>query len=313
MNNWKILICDGLAENGQAILRDAARVDDRSGISAAELLDVVGDYDALIVRSRTKVRASVFDAASNLKVVGRAGVGVDSIDLDAAKAHGVTVVNSPMATSLAVAEHAFGLMLSLARHIPRADATMKAGEWAKKQLRGSELHGKTLGIIGMGRIGSELGRRAAAFGMMVLGYDPFLSDEAIHERGAEPVNLKGIYSRSHYISLHVPLTNDTRDMINKAALNQMKPGTRLVCAARGGVINEEDLLAALQSEHIAGAALDVFSQEPPGNTPLVVHHHVVATPHIGAQTAESQARAAEHIATEVLAALAGDELRWRVI
>jgi D-3-phosphoglycerate dehydrogenase len=313
MNNWKILICDGLAENGQALLQETAQVDDRSGISTAELLGVAGDYDALIVRSRTKVNASVFDAAANLKVVGRAGVGVDSIDLDAAKAHGVMVVNSPMATSLAVAEHTLGLMLSLARHIPRADASMKAGEWAKKQLRGSELHGKTLGIVGMGRIGSELGRRAAAFGMAILGYDLFLSDEAIRERGAEVVDLEGLYGRSHYISLHVPLTDDTRDMIDKAALKQMKPGTRLICAARGGVINEEDLLAALQSGHIAGAALDVFAQEPPGATALVTHPHVVATPHIAAQTAESQTRAAEHIATEVLAALAGDELRWRVV
>lgn len=313
MNEWKILICDGLAENGQAILWKAAQVDDRTGISTEELLDVVGEYDAMIVRSRTKVNIPVFDAASSLKVVGRAGVGVDSIDLDAAKAHGVTVVNSPMATSIAVAEHAFGLMLSLARHIPRADATMKSGEWAKKELRGSELYGKTLGIIGMGRIGSELGQRATAFGMTVIGYDPFLSDEAIRERGAEPVSLEEIYGRSHYISLHVPLTDATRGMIDKAALSQMKPGTYLVCAARGGVINEEDLLTALQSGHIAGAALDVFSQEPPGNTPLVAHPHVVATPHIGAQTAESQSRAAEHIATEVLAALAGDELRWRVV
>ena len=313
MNNWKILISDGLAENGQTILRDAAPLDDRTGISTAELLDIVGKYDALIVRSRTKVTASLLDAATNLKVVGRAGVGVDSIDLEAAKAHNVTVVNSPMATSIAVAEHTFGLMLSLARHIPRADATMKAGEWAKKQLRGSELHDKTLGIIGMGRIGSELGRRAAAFGMTVLGYDPFLDDEAIRARGAEPVDLDGIYTRSHYISLHVPLTNDTRDMIDSATLNQMQPGTRLVCAARGGVINEADLLTALQSGHIAGAALDVFSQEPPGATPLVTHPNLVATPHIGAQTAESQARAAEHIATEVLAALAGNDLRWRVV
>jgi D-3-phosphoglycerate dehydrogenase len=313
MNNWKILICDGLAESGQTILQDAAQVDDRSGISAAELLDVAGQYDALIVRSRTKVTAAVFAATSNLKVVGRAGVGVDSIDLEAAKAHGVMVVNSPMATSLAVAEHTFGLMLSLARHIPRADASMKAGEWAKKQLGGSELHGKTLGIVGMGRIGSELGRRAAAFGMAILGYDPFLSDEAIRERGAEAVELAVLYGRSHYISLHVPLSNDTRNMIDKAALQQMMPGTHLICAARGGVINEEDLLAALQSGHIAGAALDVFAQEPPGATALVTHPLVVATPHIAAQTAESQTRAAEHIATEVLAALAGDELRWRVV
>ncbi len=313
MNEWKILICDGLAENGQAILRKAAQVDDLSGISPEKLLDVVGAYDAMVVRSRTKVNSSVFDAASNLKVVGRAGVGVDSIDLDAAKAHGVTVVNSPMATSIAVAEHAFGLMLSLARHIPRADAAMKAGEWAKKELRGSELYGKTLGIIGMGRIGSELGRRAAAFGMTVVGYDPFLSDEAIRERGAEPAGLEEVYGRSHYISLHVPLTDSTRNMIDETALRQMKAGAYLVCAARGGVVNEEDLLAALQSGHIAGAALDVFSQEPPGRSPLVAHPRVVATPHIGAQTAESQARAAEHIATELLAALAGDELRWRVV
>ncbi len=313
MKNWKIIICDGLAENGQAILREAAELDDRTGISMEELLEIIGDYDGMIVRSRTKVQTAVFKAATKLKAVGRAGVGVDSIDLEAAKAHGVTVVNSPMATTITVAEHTLALMLGLARHIPRADATMKAGEWAKKSLRGTELYGKTLGIVGFGRIGSALGERATAFGMTVIAHDPWLTDEQIQKRGAESVGLEELYGRSDYVSLHVPLTPDTKGIIGAEEFAAMKTGARLVCAARGGVINEDALLAALESGQLAGAALDVFAQEPPGATPLVKHPNLIAAPHIGAQTAEAQARAAEHIATEVLAVLRGDELRWKVI
>lgn len=312
MTDWKIIICDGLAESGQAILREAARVDDHTGISTEDLLAIMGDYDGMIVRSRTKVTADVFKAGTRLKAVGRAGVGVDSIDLEAAKAHGVTVVNSPMATSITVAEYAFGLMLGLARHIPRADATMKAGEWAKKNLRGSELFGKTLGIIGLGRIGAAIGERAAAFGMTIIAHDPWLTDEAIQARGAEAVDLDGLYGRSDYITLHVPLTPGTKGMVDEAAFGKMKPGMRLICTARGGVVDEAALLAALESGQVAGAALDVFATEPPGATPLVTHPNVIAAPHIGAQAIEAQSRAAEHISAELLAVLRGEELRWKV-
>jgi D-3-phosphoglycerate dehydrogenase len=307
-----VLITDGLEENGQAILRSSARVDDRTGLSPQELLQVIHDYDALIVRSRTKVTAEVFAAAGRLKAVGRAGVGVDNIDLEAARSHGVTVVNAPTSTSLAVAELTLGLMLSLAREIPRADAGMKQGKWLKKELAGTELYGKTLGILGVGRIGAEVAVRAAAFGMSVLGYDPLVPAEEILRRGAQPVSLDELYARSDFISLHLPLTAESRSMVGEQAFGRMKRGVYVICAARGGVIDESALLAALGSGQVAGAALDVFATEPPGATDLVSHPKVIATPHVGAQTAEAQSRAAEDIAGEVLAALKGEPLRWKV-
>ena len=312
MSNWKILVTDGLEDCGLSILRETAQVDDRPGISAEDLLKEIPAYDALIVRGRTKVTAAVFEAAPRLKAVGRAGVGVDNIDLMAAKNCQVTVVNAPVATTLAVAELTLGLLLALARAIPYADASMKKGQWAKKQLEGIELHGKVLGIIGMGNIGSAVGQRAAALGMQVLGYDPLLSEEIIAQHGARPVTLSDLYAGADFISLHIPLNAETRGIIDAQALGQMKAGVRLVCAARGGVIDEAALLAALQSGHAAGAALDVFAQEPPGQTDLVAHPNVIATPHIGAQTAEAQMRAAADIASEVLAVLNGEALRWRV-
>ncbi len=313
MSKYKILITDGLKENGQAILRQAAQVDDRTGIPADELIEIIADYDAMIVRSRTKVTAELTASATNLKVVGRAGVGVDNIDLAAAQSKQITVVNSPMATTLAVAEHTLALMLSLVRMVPAADAAMKTGQWTKKQLVGTELHGKTLGIIGMGRIGSEVGQRGAAFGMKIVGYDPYLDGEAISARGAAPVTLTELYQQSDFISLHIPLAPDTRNLINGQAIGHMKRGVRLICAARGGVIDETALLAALESGQIAGAGLDVFATEPPGLTALVAHPNVVATPHVGAQTAEAQARAAADIATEIVAALKGEPLRWKIV
>jgi D-3-phosphoglycerate dehydrogenase len=313
MTDYNILIADGLEENGQAILRSSASVEDRTGISPDELLEIVNEYDALLVRSRTKVTHQVFEAATQLKVVGRVGVGVDSIDLEAAKAHGVTVVNAPTSTSLAVAELTLGLMLAMAREIPRADSGMKNGEWLKKQLQGTELFGKTLGIIGMGRIGAEVGKRASAFDMTVLGHDPLIPAEEITRRGAEPVSLEDLYARSDYISLHLPLTDETRSMLDEQAFARMKRGVRVVCAARGGIIGEAALLSALESGQVAGAALDVYASEPPGASELVKHPRVIATPHVGAQTAEAQARAAEDIAAEVLAALNGDPLRWKVV
>jgi D-3-phosphoglycerate dehydrogenase len=204
-------------------------------------------------------------------------------------------------------------MLALAREIPRADAGMKQGKWLKKELAGIELYGKTLGILGMGRIGAEVAARASAFGMSVLGYDPLVPAEEIRRRGAEPVGLDGLFARSDFISLHLPLTSETRSMLGEQAFGSMKRGVRLLCAARGGIIDEAALLAALESGQVAGAALDVFATEPPGATDLIKHPKVIATPHIGAQTAEAQSRAAEDIANEVLAALNGDPLRWKVI
>jgi len=312
MAAWKVLLTDGLEENGKEILRSAAEVTDQSGISAEDLLKVVGQYDALIVRGRTKVTEAVLAAAPHLKVVGRAGVGVDNIDLAAAKAHQVTVVNSPLATTVAVAELTLSLMLSLVRELPRADASMKAGKWLKKEFEGRELFGKTLGVIGFGRIGSAVAARAKAFEMKILAYDPLVSAEEIKKRGGEPVSLDELLAAADMITMHMPLTADSRNLLNAEALAKTKAGVYIVCAARGGVIDEEALLAALNSGHAAGAALDVFANEPPGTTELVAHPHVIDSPHIGAQTVEAQARAANDIAEEILNALAGKPLRWKV-
>jgi D-3-phosphoglycerate dehydrogenase len=312
MPNYNILITDGLDEHGQSILRSSASVDDKNGISADDLLKVIPDYDAMIVRGRTKVTAAGMDAAARLKVIGRAGVGVDNIDLEAAKKHNVTVVNAPMSTPLAVAELAFALLLALAREIPRADASMKQGQWLKQELEGVELNGKTLGLIGLGRIGAEVGKRAAVFGMNILAYDPLISEDDIKQRGAEPVSIQDLFAWSDFISLHLPLNVRTRDFIGPLAFSQMKDGVRIVCAARGGIIDESALLDALNRGKVAGAALDVFGHEPPGLTETISHPRVIATPHIGAQTAEAQSRAAEDIANEVLSALQGKSLRWKV-
>jgi D-3-phosphoglycerate dehydrogenase / 2-oxoglutarate reductase len=312
MANLKILITDGLDETGQSILRASVEVEDKNGISAEDLVNVSGEYDGLIVRGRTRVTADVFEAASRLKVVGRAGVGVDNIDLGAAKKHGVAVVNAPTSTSVAVAELAFGLLLALAREIPRGDASMKQGNWIKKEMEGAELSGKTLGVIGYGRIGTEVGRRAAAFGMNVVVYDPNVSEEELTHGDAEPVSLQDLFAWSDFLSLHLPLNVQTRDLIGRSEFSQMKDGVRIVSTARGGIIDEAALLDALNKGKVAGAALDVFSEEPPGLTDLISHPRVIATPHIGAQTIEAQSRAAEDIAAEVLAALHGKPLRWRV-
>lgn len=313
MPEHKILIADKLDPvAAQALADGGAHVDDRAGITPEELLAAIPAYQALIVRSRTKVTADLIAAASGLKVIGRAGVGVDNIDRTAAKKAGIAVVNTPVSTSVAVAELTFALLLSLLRQIPRADAGMKAGEWLKKELKGAELAGKALGIIGVGNIGALVARRAAAFDMQVLGYDPFLAAEMLRQRGVEPVSLDELFARSDVITLHLPLTDDTRGMLGADAFAQMKTGVYLVCAARGGVIDEAALLAALESGQVAGAALDVYAEEPPGASALIAHPHVVATPHIGAQTAEAQVRAARDVAEEILRALNDQPLRWRV-
>ena len=312
MTNFNILITDGLDESGQSILRKSVNVDDRTGVSAEELLQIIPEYDGLIVRGRTRVTPDVIEAASRLKVIGRAGVGVDNIDLEAAKKNNITVINTPTSTTIAVAELTFGLLLAVAREFPRADVSMKKGEWLKKEFEGVELHSKTLGIIGYGRIGLEVGKRALAFGMNVIVYDPNVSEDELMHSDAEPVSIQDLFAWSDFITLHLPLNVQTRDLIGPMAFSQMKDGVRIVCAARGGIIDEAALLNALNSGKVAGAALDVFEKEPPGLTETVAHPRVIATPHIGAQTAEAQSRSSEDIATEMLASLQGKPLRWKV-
>lgn len=313
MAAYKILVADGLDDKGLAVLSEVGEVSDRTGISPDDLVKEIGEYDALVVRGRTKVTPAVFDAAVKLIVVGRAGIGVDNIDLNSAKAHGVKVVNSPLATTVTVAELALGLMLALVRELPRADTSMKAGSWLKKELEGVELYGKTLGVIGFGRIGSAVARRAAAFDMGILAFDRMKPVEDIRARGGEPVSLDSLLAESDFISLHLPLTAETKNMLKAEAFAKMKKGVYIVNAARGGIVDEEALLAALESGKVAGAAMDVFAAEPPGSSPLVGHPKVICTPHIGAQTVEAQARAGYDIATEISAALKGEALRWRVV
>jgi len=298
--SWKILIADGLEEKGQAMLRAQAQLEDRNGISAQELRSILPEFDALIVRSRTRVTAELLEHAARLKVIGRAGVGVDNIDLDAARDHGIIVVNSPLATTVAVAELTMGLLLATARAIPRADAAMKQGKWLKKELEGIELQGKTLGLIGFGRIGREVAHRALAFGMRILAYDPLIPEDVIRQANVTPSSLETLLQRSDF-------------MLSTQAFAQMKTGVRLICTARGGIIDEQALLQALKEGKVAAAALDVFAVEPPALNELITHPNLIATPHIGAQTVEAQTRAAEMIAEEVLAALRGEPLRWRVV
>jgi D-3-phosphoglycerate dehydrogenase len=308
----KILVSDGLAEDGLALLRAVGEVTVNSKITAAELLAALPDYHALVVRSRTKVTKPVVEAGKNLKVVGRAGVGVDNIDVAAAVAHGLVVVNSPMAASISVAEHTLGLMLALARLIPAADASLKQGQWEKSAFMGGELNGKTLGLLGLGRIGALVANRARAFGMAVFAYDPYLSETQIRERNAHPATFDEVIAQGDYLSLHLPLTQETRGLIGASQFTKMKKGARLICAARGGVIDEDALRAALDSGQLAGAALDVFAAEPPPPGSIAAHPKVVATPHVGAQTREAQARAGIAIAEEVVTVLEGKEPRWRV-
>jgi D-3-phosphoglycerate dehydrogenase len=305
--SWRILITDGLAPEGLDALRAVAEVVE------ADELGGLGNVDALIVRSRTHVNDVVLAAgAPRLKVVGRAGVGVDNIDLAAARARGVIVVNAPMASTIAVAEHTLALMLALAKSVPQADASVRAGEWRKSTFQGIELDGKTLGLIGVGRIGAALAERAAGLGMRVIAYDPYLRDHEISDRHAQPSSLGDLLAQSDFISLHVPLTADTRGLLGAHELAAVKPGARVVCTARGGLIDEAALLQALNDGRLAGAALDVFENEPPGITALTTHPKVICTPHIAAQTVEAQRRASIDIAAEVLAALKGGTLRWRL-
>ena len=309
----KILVSDGLAEEGLQVLRTVGEVTVNPKITADELIAALPDYHALVVRSRTKVTAKVIEAGKNLVVVGRAGVGVDNIDVAAAAQRHIVVVNSPMAASVAVAEHTFGLLLALARLIPAADASMKRGQWEKSAFMGNELSGKTLGLLGLGRIGAMVAGRAVAFGMMVMAYDPYLTEHQISERNASPERFENVLAGSDYISLHLTLTKETRGLIGPAEFAKMKKGTRLICAARGGVVDETALRAALDSGHLAGAALDVFAEEPPPPDSIATHPKVIATPHVGAQTAEAQARAGVAIAEEVVTVLQGKEPRWRVL
>ena len=301
----RVLICDPIAEQGVALLREHFTVDIRTSLSATDLLDVIGDYDAVIVRSATQINSAVIAQGQNLKVIARAGSGLDNVDTAVAATKGIAVVNSPDANTLAVAEHTLALMLALARRLPRADWGLKAGKWEKKQFMGTGLAGKTLGLIGFGRIGRQVAVRARAFDMKILVNQRRLTPELGLAEGVTAVDLLDLLPTADFVSLHLPLTPDTAGMIGAAQLTLMQPTAYLINTARGGLIDEDALLAALQDGRIAGAALDVFVSEPAIDSKLAQHERVIATPHIAASTIDAQVAAAITIAEKIIEILKG--------
>jgi D-3-phosphoglycerate dehydrogenase len=309
----KVLVTDRIGEEGLAILRDNLDVDVMLGLTPQELLQAIPGYEALAVRSETKVTAEVFKAGSNLVVVGRAGVGVDNIDVDAATKRGIVVVNAPAAITIATAEHTLGMMLALARHIPRAHASLTAGKWERSKFVGVELRGKTLGVAGLGRIGAEVARRARAFDMRVIAYDPFVLPERFQAMGVMLVTLEELLRESDFITLHLPLTAQNHHFLDDEQFVQMKPGVRVLNVARGELISESALLRALDSGRVGGAAIDVFEQEPPEpQSPLLQHPNVVVTPHLGASAAEAQERLSVDVAEQIITALKGEPVAYAV-
>ncbi len=310
----KIIICDPISPKGIALLQ--ARPEFQvvvlpKRLSEAELIPLVADATALVVRSETKVTKAVIAAAKNLRVVGRAGVGVDNVDIDASTQSGVVVMNTPGGNTVTTAELSFTMLLSLARKVPQAHATMVAGKWDRKLFQGVELAGKTLGILGMGRIGTEVAKRAIAFGMRVLAYDPYLTEERAKAIGAEfAADLDAVYREADFITVHMPVTKETKEMLNAAAFAKMKPGVKIVNCARGEIICEADLIAALESNKVAGAALDVFAVEPlPADHPYRKQANLILTPHLGASTEEAQEKCGIEVAEVIAGYLLTGEVR----
>ena len=302
----RVLISDSLASGWQAVFAEApdVQVDAEFGLGHAELLAAIPNYHGLIVRSGTQVTREVIESADRLRVIGRAGAGVDNIDIPAATERGIVVLNAPGGNTISTAEHTVGMLLALSRYIPQASASVKAGSWDRKQYMGVELQGKVLGIIGVGRVGQRVARRARAFGMKLLGHDPFLSDELASQLQIGLADLDGIYAESDFITLHSPLTASTQHLISGAALAKCKDGVRILNCARGGLVDEAALLEGIRSGKVAGVALDVFEQEPPPpEYPLLARPEVICTPHLGASTMEAQEKVARQIARDVLEVL----------
>jgi D-3-phosphoglycerate dehydrogenase len=297
----KILVSDNLSEKGIEILRSAGfEVDVKTGMSNGELRACIGGYDGIVIRSATLLSADVIEAAENLKIIGRAGSGLDNVDRSAASKKGIVVMNTPGGNTITTAEHTIALLVSLARSIPQATASMKNGKWEKKKFTGIELFNKTLGIVGMGNIGGQVARRAQALEMNVIAYDPFLSDEKARAMGVTKVPLEEVFRTSDFITFHTPLTKETKNLVNRDTIGIMKPGVRIINCARGGIVNEYDLFEAIDSGAVAGAALDVFEQEPPVGSPLLGSDRVVCTPHLGAATDEAQENVAVAVAEQMV-------------
>lgn len=311
---WRVLVSDQLSEEGLVVLREDPQVEVvvKTGLSPEELKREVKEAHALLVRSATKVTADIIAAGEHLLVIGRAGVGVDNIDVDAATRRGVVVCNSPEGNTIAAAEHTWALLLAVARSVPAANASVAAGEWKRSAFLGVELLNKTLGVVGLGKIGAEVAVRANAFGMRVIAFDPFVAADRAARIGVEMVGLEDLLARSDFITMHVPLTRETQHMIGAASLARVKPGVRIINCSRGGIVDEAALAEAIKAGRVAGAGLDVFEKEPPRDSPLLGLPNVVLTPHLGASTEEAQLRVAVDVAQQVLDVLHGRPARSAV-
>ena len=308
----KVLISDALSDEGLKVLKDSKEltVDVKTDLKPDALKEIIKDYDALVVRSATKVTWEIIEAAKKLKVIGRAGVGLDNVDLEAATAKGIIVMNTPAGNTISTAEHTFSMILALSRSIPQANSSMKKGEWKRSKFMGVELYNKVLGIVGFGRIGSEVAKRAKSFGMKVLAFDPFLSKQVAQDIGVEIAELKQVLQESDYITVHTPLTDETRHMISDAQFKVMKKSVRIINCARGGIIDETALAKAVAEGRIAGAAMDVFENEPLSvESPLLKLDNIITTPHLGASTQEAQVNVAIEVAEIVRDALLGKGIR----
>lgn len=302
MTTTRVLISDKLSDAAAKVLSSDSRFDVhvRPGLPRDELLQIVGNYHALLVRSNTQVDAELLEYAKNLKIVGRAGVGVDNVDVLAAGQHGVVVVNTPQGNTNSAAEHTIAMLMAMARHIPQAHASMQAGEWDKSRFMGVEVRGKTLGVIGLGNIGRRVCELAMGLGMRVVGFDPIVQAAAVSDMGIEFAQIQEVFAQADFITLHMPLMKQTRHLLNADAFARMKRGVRVLNVARGGIVDEHALLAALETKQVAGAALDVFEEEPlPKSHPLRSHPLVIVTPHLGASTIEAQERVAIEAASIV--------------
>ncbi len=308
----KVLVADSVDKEGIDILRTATEVDVKTGLKEDELVAIIGDYDALVVRSQTQVTAKVIQAGKKLQVIGRAGVGIDNINVEEATRHGIVVVNAPTGNTTAAAEHAIALMLALARHIPQANMVLKSGAWRRNDFIGTEVRNKTLGIVGLGNVGSEVARRARGLDMKVLAYDPFVSVEYARNLQVELVTLQRILEEADFITLHIPLTKTTKSMIGAKELAMAKSNVRIINTARGGLIDEEALVKAIKDGKVAGAAIDVFTTEPITSSILFEDDRIIVTPHLGASTTEAQALVAKDVAEQIIAISKGQLAKYAV-
>jgi len=300
----KVLVADPLKEGGIKILENAGfEVEQVNKKSTEELCNIIGDFDIVIVRSETKITKEIIEKGKKLKIIGRAGVGLDNIDVEAATSYGIIVMNAPEGNTISAAEHTIALMMALVRNIPSANYSVKSGKWEKKKFMGTELYGKTFGIIGLGRIGKRVAEIAKGLGMKILGYDPFINEDVLREMGITVMNFDGLLRQSDFISFHIPLTDQTYHIIGEKEFEIMKEGVRIINCARGGIIDEDALCRYIKNGKVKGAALDVFEKEPPEGSPLLDFDQVIVTPHLGASTEEAQENVAIQLANQIVEAI----------